>query len=91
RPTAFLSDDEETFVLKGVRTLAGRQVREPDWPAYETTRLLPFSPEQSIMFVKSYSMYRTENSATDEYIVDRAELERRTKILELNDFGDLLS
>ncbi|UPJ40722.1 NACHT domain-containing protein [Bradyrhizobium sp. 40] len=91
RPTAFLSDDEETFVLKGLRTLAGRQIREPDWPSYQTIKLLPFSAEQSADFVKSYSGFRIQNSATDDYIIDAEELERRTEILESHDFGDLLS
>lgn len=91
RPTAFLSDDEETFILRGLRTLGGRQIREPDWPTYETTKLLPFSAAQSVTFVKNYSKYRIENGRHDEYMVDDNEFARRSGILEGNDFGDLLS
>jgi len=91
RPTAFLSDDEETFVLRGLRTLGERQIREPDWPNYETIKLLPFSAAQSIAFVRNYSKYRIENGVDDEYMVDDAEFTRRTEILENSDLGDLLS
>jgi hypothetical protein len=41
--------------------------------------------------VKSYSGFRIQNGAEDDYIIDAAELERRTEILESHDFGDLLS
>jgi len=58
RPTAFLSDEEYRYALRGLRLVADVELREPDWPEYEEFQLMPFSPQQSRLFLQKYLAYK---------------------------------
>jgi hypothetical protein len=57
RPTAFLSDAEQQYVLHGIRRGDEGAVRDPNWPDYEEIQLQPFSRTQGTEFLSGYAKY----------------------------------
>lgn len=74
RPTAFLSKDEFSHALKGIRTIKGQEVRDPDWPEYTIVELLAFSPDQIRAFLQRFFEYKksTFDSKSDQWKFTRA-------------------
>lgn len=57
RPTAFLSENEQAFVLRGVRKVGNQLLNMPDMPHYRELRLMPFTPNQVRSFLTGYFSY----------------------------------
>jgi hypothetical protein len=58
RPTAFMSEEEYEWALKGIRSIHGRQIKEPGWPEYRGYHLAPFTPAQIRTFLFAYTSLR---------------------------------
>lgn len=54
RPTAFVSDAEQQYILHGMRSRAGQEGKEPEWPDYEEIRLAPFTISDIEFFLTRY-------------------------------------
>ncbi|MCC9602878.1 NACHT domain-containing protein [Stieleria sp. JC731] len=74
RPTAFLDEAEFSHALKGIRTVKGQNVRDPEWPSYKIVELLPFSPDQIRAFLHRFFEYKksTFDSKSDQWKFTRA-------------------
>lgn len=57
RPTAFLSENEQAFVLRGVRRVGSQILNLPNAPRYQELRLRPFTPDQVRQFLSGYFRY----------------------------------
>lgn len=90
RPTAFLNDDEYRFALRGIRSVGGVDLREPDWPEYKELHLAPFSEEQARAFLKRYLSHKlrtTQNPAEAQKI--RHVLDNKIDKIFEREFSDL--
>jgi len=78
RPNAFTTNDEEVFVLRGMkRQIDGRKfISIPDAIKYRHLRIAPFTPAQTVEFVEKY--LAAKNSTSNEPI-GSAEIEARTQ------------
>lgn len=54
RPTIFLSENERSFVLRGIQSLGKTSIQAPGAPKYEQITLSPFSPTQVRKFLHDY-------------------------------------
>jgi hypothetical protein len=59
RPSAFLSDSEQYFVLRGTERKGTQQYLVPDAPNYRQLILPEFSLEQALAFIRRYAAYRS--------------------------------
>jgi hypothetical protein len=64
RPSAFLSDAEHTWVLRGVRQIGANSFRMSDWPEYRELHLAPFSEQDAFKFIHDYLTYRPKRPGT---------------------------
>ncbi len=88
RPSAFLSEGEENFVLRGVEKRSRHTLQVEHAPEYRVQSLLPFPEERAVAFIESYVAYRlrhiTEVSAAVPIATDirvRLDSVRRTREL----------
>lgn len=72
RPSAFLSEIEERYVLKGEKPVGESWVRLPDWPRFHELELNGFTTEQRGEFVRSYLAALSEDF-TEQELKIRAE------------------
>jgi hypothetical protein len=63
RPSAFLSDSEMYFVLRGTQRNGERQYLVPDAPNYRQLTLPEFSLEQALTFIRRYAAYQSAKLA----------------------------
>jgi hypothetical protein len=63
RPSALLSEDEESYVLKGQRRVAGQLFTVTGAPEYHELRIAAFTEDQAIDFIRKYASYRAESNA----------------------------
>lgn len=77
RPTAFLNDEEYRHALRGIRSIGGLRVREPDWPEYKEHHLAPFTETQARQFLQKYLSYRRDTST------DTAERHKIEHVIEI--------
>ena len=88
RPSAFLSENEYAYVLRGVQRIGSQMHQSPGAPQYQELRLEPFSPTQVRAFVDGYihHLAQTEQiAASDEF------LERRRQELQSTEHEELIS
>ncbi len=71
RPSAFLSEIEERYVLKGEKPVGESWVRLPDWPRFHELELNGFTTEQRGEFVRNYLAALSEGF-TDQELEERA-------------------
>jgi hypothetical protein len=78
RPNAFTSNDEEVFVLRGMkRQIDGRKfISIPDATKYRHLRIAPFTPSQTEEFVEKYLAAK---NATASHALSDAEIAARTQ------------
>ena len=88
RPTAFLSDDERSLVLRGTQKVGKSRFRPPNAPTYFELSLEPFSAEQVKHFIRSYL---THYKSSQEGGVDKTFLARREKELDALGEDSLIS
>lgn len=92
RPTAFLSDDEKEYVLRGRRPLGDQWAKIPGAPEYRELHLAPFSPSQSNDFVFRYLTHWTKREAARSgKPVDPMFVERRRAEIQAAEYGELVS
>ncbi len=89
RPTAFLSENEYAYVLRGTRRIGNQMHQAPGAPRYSEVRLSPFSPSQVRSFVGGYIKHLLKSNKID--IKDGDFLERRRLELESKDHEDIIS
>jgi len=58
RPTAFLSLEEQLFVLRGVRRFGTQNRHDIDWPQFAEFELCEFNAEEVSLFIKKYLSYK---------------------------------
>ncbi len=87
RPTAFLSDAEQQYVLHGLRRAAEGGTREQGWPDYEEIQLQPFSRAQVREFLVGYTNYRVSEAQIP--ITDPDDVLRRIDTLDPRKLSDL--
>lgn len=61
RPTAFLSDNEKVWVLRGMRPIGQKSVRTPNSPKYREINLRPFTLCQLQSFIHGYLSHHEIN------------------------------
>lgn len=66
RPTAFLTDSEQNFALHGIRSLGGREVKDPGLPDYREIPVGGFSTDQIEEFLPRYLSYLADNARSPE-------------------------
>lgn len=92
RPSAFLSDAEYNFVLRGIRDLHGQEYKDPEWPEYTRLRLRMFDEQQAHTFVERYVAYREHQDAgRTGRAVDPAFVQRRTEEIASDEFRELIA
>ncbi|MEP3298583.1 MAG: hypothetical protein ABJO27_19285 [Pseudoruegeria sp.] len=62
RPSAFLSEIEDRYVLKGEKPVGESWVRLPDWPRFHELELKGFTKQQRSDFVRNYLAAFSEDS-----------------------------
>lgn len=72
RPSAFLTDEEERFILRGEKRSQNQWARLPDWPRFTEIELDSFTPDERTEFIKRYLEYRSENSELFDIPLDGA-------------------
>jgi hypothetical protein len=79
RPNAFLSDDEHSWALRGIRTAGERVLRLPDSPEYIELEIQAFSEDDAREFLRRYLRAQKKRILTvDEIPTEASELiERR--------------
>lgn len=60
RPNAFLNETEYNHVLHGLVPVAGREVRDPEWPDFRELHIAPFSRSQVEQFLRYYTAFRAK-------------------------------
>lgn len=70
RPTAFLSENEHAFVLRGVRKVGGQLLNMADAPKYRELRLRPFTPDQVRRFLTDYFRYHHDEAFSAKRIIE---------------------
>jgi hypothetical protein len=58
RPTVFLSEEEQRYVLRGIRVHFGQEIQEPDRPVYRELYLAPFNGREIEAFLHRYFDYK---------------------------------
>lgn len=66
RPSAFLSEIEDRYVLKGEKPIGESWVRLPDWPRFHELELDGFTRVQRSKFVRDYLTALSEHFTEDE-------------------------
>jgi hypothetical protein len=81
RPNAFLSDDEHSWALRGVRMAGERPIRLRDWPEYIELNLAAFSEDDARLFLRKYlTNYRKRiNEGAELEGADREWVEQRVR------------
>lgn len=65
RPSAFISDTEQSLILRGVRPIDEKEVRAFEWSIYDRIELNLFTPEASIEFIGKYIRHLVQESGID--------------------------
>lgn len=88
RPTAFTSDAEHDWILRGRKEFAGGHRRLPDWPEFREYQLEGFTLQERREFVERFLTYRERVSAINgDRPIDEVWVERRSE--EVNRLADL--
>ena len=84
RPSAFTSDNEAKYVLRGLRKTQQTYIRMPNWPHFRTYEIAPFDREQREKFILNYlnAQKDTEDDEISDLHANRVTVV--TKIVERN-------
>ncbi len=88
RPTAFLSESEQEYVLRGKHRFANQLLRMPGTPDYRDLRLELFSPDQVQTFLGCYFKLQHERGAVQG---DDVFIARRLQELQSSEHEKLMS
>ena len=88
RPTAFLSEDERLYALRGVRKMGNMTLKLPAAPSYVEVSLSPFSPEQTQAFIQRYLQFHQSRGNIDN---DPEFIARRRREIESQKDKELIS
>ncbi|MBV9370792.1 MAG: NACHT domain-containing protein [Alphaproteobacteria bacterium] len=88
RPTAFLSDSEHAYVLRGSARIGAQTHRPPGSPNYTEVRLRPFTPDQVRKFLACYFRFQRESGKIE---VDEEFAAQRIRELESAEHEELIA
>lgn len=70
RPTAFISENEQAFVLRGIRKVGSQLLNMTDAPKYRELRLRPFTPDQVRRFLTEYFRFHHNEAFSAKRIIE---------------------
>lgn len=70
RPTAFMSENENQIVLRGIRTVGAQLLSIPNAPRFREIRLAPFTPHETRDFLTGYFKYHHSDAFAAKRVIE---------------------